>query len=206
MNINQLINDFNVLKLQREDFEFTMNQSGIRIFAKNVEKYNVIKKHLIESKRKFYTHALREDQKIKIVLYGLPDMDLGEVKSLLEENKITPCDIKKMVIKNVKYSGQCNYLLYFAKSRNIRIADVRKIRSLNCCIVKWQYYSKKNTGPTQCSNCQKFGHGANNCFLATSCLKCSENHQTSECVHNELTSDPNVKPKIPAEKNKMCKL
>jgi hypothetical protein len=196
-NINQIIAEFNVLKLEKEDFEFSMSQAGIKIFTKNKEKYDLIKNHLLQSNKRFYTHALREDQKIKIVLYGLPDMDLGEAKNLLSENNIAPCDIKKMTIKNKKFSGQCHYLLYFTKSRNIRIADVRKVRSLNCCIVKWQYYSKNNAGPTQCSNCQKYGHGANNCFLKPVCLKFSESHKTSECVHNQTTSDSNAKPKIP---------
>ncbi len=86
ININHLLNDFNVLKLEKEDFEFTLNQAGIRIFAKDNDKYNLIKNYMVESKIKFYTHALRENQEIRFVQYGLPDMELGEVKKLLTEN------------------------------------------------------------------------------------------------------------------------
>jgi hypothetical protein len=43
------------------------------------------------------------------VLYGLPDMDLNEVKKMLAVENLNPTDIKKMTIKYKKFNGHCNY-------------------------------------------------------------------------------------------------
>jgi hypothetical protein len=204
ININQVFEELEKLQIQKGDFEFTINQAGIKLFIKSLEKYNLIKNRFVEAHIKFYTHSLLENQKIKFVLYGLPDMELDDVKKMLAEKKLNPSDIKKMTIKYKKFDGHCNYLLYFEKSSKIKISDVRQIRALNYCMVKWEYYSKNSVGPTQCSNCQKFGHGANNCFMAPKCLKCSEHHKTQECVYNFIgpSISANEKPQIPKEKIK----
>lgn len=48
--------------------------------------------------------------------------------------------------------------------------------------VRWSSY-KRRSGPTQCSNCQIFGHGNNNCNLPTVCSLCGEGHHQTECIH-----------------------
>lgn len=205
ISMNQVCKEMTRLQIQEGDFQFTINQAGIKLFIKSSDKYNLIKNHFAEANIKFYTHSLKENQKIKIVLYGLPDIDLNEVKKMLAVENLNPTDIKKMTIKYKKFNGHCNYLLYFDKSSNVKISDVRQIRALNYCIVKWQFYSKHSVGPTQCSNCQRFGHGANNCYLSPKCLKCSEDHKTNECVHNFIgppISATDLKRKIPQEKVK----
>ncbi len=85
ISMNQVCSELTQLQIQEGDFEFSINQAGIKLFIKKADKYNLIKNHFAAAKIKFYTHSLKENQKIKIVLYGLPDMDLNQQLMLSEK-------------------------------------------------------------------------------------------------------------------------
>ena len=110
-------------------------------------------------------------------------MDNNEIMEELQLHKVSPCDIKQIQIKNRRYDSQCIYLLYFKKSEGIKISTLREIKSISHMIVKFDYYHRNKTGPTQCSNCLKFGHGAENCYLDSNCIRCGGIHKSKECVH-----------------------
>lgn len=38
----------------------------------------------------------------------------------------------------------------------------------------------------QCNRCSRYGHFARECFLPANCKKCSESHETKDCVVNEV--------------------
>lgn len=203
LNINEVFIELNKLNLKNnESVQTKLTQHGIKVLTSDLENFKIIKEEFQKRNIKFYTHCLKEDQKTKIVLYGLPDMEPIHVKTELEKHNVFPEDVKKLKIKSQKYISQCHYLLYFIKSKKVQIADLRKVKALFSIVVKWQYYSKHNSSPTQCSNCQKFGHGNQNCFLKAKCLKCGEDHQTNNCIYNVSTSDHTLKPSIPKEKVK----
>ncbi len=71
---------------------------------------------------------------------------------------------------------------------------LKEIRSLFNVVVSWSFYN--NSGITQCSNCQNFGHGSSNCFLLPSCVKCGGSHQTKSCPLDKEKKDG----KIPMQK------
>jgi hypothetical protein len=75
---------------------------------------------------------------------------ITELKGELNNLKLFPTDIKKLLIKEPKYDIQCHYLLYFKKADKIKISDLREIRSLFQIIVKWANYVHRRRGPTQC--------------------------------------------------------
>lgn len=74
---------------------------------------------------------------------------------------------------------------------------MRTINSIDHVIVKFENYSKRFTGPTQCAKCLHYGHGASNCYMSPRCIKCGESHQSISCPRNLAPDDP--KSKIPKE-------
>jgi len=86
-----------------------------------------------------------------------------------------------MKVKTPKYEGHTNYIVYFKKSDNIKISQLRDIKSICQILVKWSFYSHNKGEVTQCSNCQGFGHGTQNCHLKPVCIKCAGNHQSKTC-------------------------
>lgn len=74
--------------------------------------------------------------------------------------------------------------------------------------VRWDYYVPRQQGPTQCSRCQMFGHGAENCYRQFKCVSCGGDHDSKSCdkrikpstsADNKLTPEQlkDVKPKVP---------
>lgn len=176
---NQLINTLN--QHQITEYTLKLTSIGIRIMLPDMDKYNLLLKVL-----KSPTHALRffthdsTDKPQKFVLKGLATQpDLTNIRSALAKISVTAADIKPMTIKNPAFPDQANYLLYFAKATT-NINDLRKIKNIDNVSVTWEHY-RTPKGPTQCHNCQMFGHGSRNCTLTPKCVKCSGNHRTSDC-------------------------
>jgi hypothetical protein len=162
-----------------------LTQFGIKVFAENLETYKSIKKIFTDNNVKFFTYALKEDQLTKIVMYGLPEYPTESVSEWLQKYKIDIVDVKMLKIKEARYVSQTNYLLYFKKSSKITPDILKtKIKSLNYFLVQFKYFTKKFNAPTQCSNCQAYGHGSANCFLDPSCVKCGEIHKSNACKYN----------------------
>ena len=182
------------------DTTFKHTTNGTKLFVQCTEQYKLLKSFCIENQLKFHSHLLKEEQKIKIVIHGLHEMEINDLKDELELKEVFPCDIKKLQIFKPRFDKQCIYMLYFMKSDGIKISNLRTIRSLCHMMVKWDFYHPRKTGPTQCNNCMQFGHGAESCFLDPKCIRCGDNHKSSSC---SLLSDPSdIKSRIPEDKVK----
>jgi hypothetical protein len=121
----------------------------------------------------------------------------------LKELKLNPLSLKKMTIKDKKYSDHCVYLVYFKNMDKMSIAKLRQEASIiNYVKVRWDFYNKKRKGPIQCSKCMQYGHGGKNCYLKPKCIRCGESHSSIECP---LLIDPATNARltrIPDEKLK----
>lgn len=58
--------------------------------------------------------------------------------------------------------------------------DAYKLNQMFHCKIKIESPRKKNEIP-QCKRCQSFGHTQNYCHKQAKCVKCGENHHTTEC-------------------------
>lgn len=176
------------LDAERNKFISKNLPDGIKVFAADTASHLKLREKLIAMQAKFQTHLLREEQTTKVVLHGLHEMELKELKNELSRERIFPADIKKLTIRKKMYDDHCVYLLYFKKTDKIRVADLRKTTAICYTRVRWEYYSIKrkageNEGkaPIQCSNCMQFGHGGRNCFLDPVCIRCGESHKSIDC-------------------------
>ncbi|KAG5673198.1 hypothetical protein PVAND_003265 [Polypedilum vanderplanki] len=147
---------------------------------------------------RFYTHQLRDEQVSKYVLYGLPKIDTNEIRNKLKEHDLQPTKIVEMTIRNKKNNDHCLYMIAFLKKDRVTLSDLNNVRVISYIRVNWDHYRNTRNGPTQCTNCLRFGHGANNCAMETRCLRCGENHKSKECPHIVNMNDD--RPKIPIEK------
>lgn len=175
------------------NYQLKFMSIGLKINLNALSDYNQFIEAIDKDAIKYYTHAIPNMKPIKIVLKGLFTITVDELKSHLSNVNVTPEDIKIMKLKNTRYTGQANYLLYFKKS-SISINDLKKIRAVNNIIVSWEYY-KHTSRPTQCNNCQLYGHGGSNCKLSPVCIKCSGGHKSSDC-DIENPSEPKNASKI----------
>lgn len=162
---------------------------GRKLFTDTIEDFDRVINHFKVNKTEFFTYCRPDKRPIKILLSGLHSMDNNKLAELLKtEHGITCLDVKKFEPSKSRYTEQTFYILYFEKG-TIKLADLRRIKSIQRTIITWSYYSNARRGPTQCHNCQLYGHGSSNCNLPTKCQICSISHKTTDCQYAKLQPD-----------------
>jgi hypothetical protein len=155
-----------------------------------------------DSNTRFFTHQLREDQKTKIVLHGMYDMEIDELKQMLNDLNVHPFEIKKMNVRQKRYEDHALYMIYFNKTDKIRAQNLQsEIPVINYIRVRWEYFQNRHD-VVQCNRCLQFGHGGRNCFLDPSCIRCGESHASANCPHLIDPHTKEVRNSIPQEKIK----
>lgn len=165
-------------------YEIRHSPDGTKIFPSNNAAFNAVKNKLVANKMSFFTHLLRDEQTTKFVLHGFYPCDVNELKKMLNEMKIMPAKISKLNVRNKRYDDHAVYLIHFLKKDQMKIATLREsARVIEYVRVRWEYYENKKKGPIQCSRCMQYGHGGNCCNLKPKCIRCGQEHISSECPH-----------------------
>lgn len=170
-----------LLKDYKNEYSIKLSPVGVQIFPQNTESFKKIKNYLLREHHQFFTHDLREEQLSKFVLHGYIETSESTLMSQLNDLELEPEKLHKMKIHQKKHNDHSVYLIYFKKIQNVKISQLREIKAIDNIIVKWEHYSNRRKGPTQCSNCQSFGHGGNNCRLRARCIRCGDFHKSIDC-------------------------
>lgn len=154
---------------------------GMKILLGNIADYDAVTKQLIKEDIRFYTHELKSEKISKFVLTGLQKMETNDISRELEEQGLMPCSVRYLSAKQARFNEEAIYLVGFP-SDSIKLVNLQlKVKAINHTIIKWKQHVPKRSGPTQCTKCQMFGHGGNNCHLKLRCRKCSGEHLANEC-------------------------
>lgn len=149
--------------------------------------YDSTVKLLSTMKYTFFTHPVKDNRKFKLVLFGLPQIGIDNIKEEFKSrHNIEPVSIKE--IKTARSnSNDALFIVEFNRSQ-ISKREVRKIHYFYNISVKWRNPLRGNKGPTQCSKCTMYGHGATHCHRKPACLGCGGDHDYSECSLEKLPS------------------
>lgn len=158
------------------NFRVFYRNTGSKIILQNMSDRNKIIEEFKTNHLDFHTFTPNEEKTKKIVLKGAPEMDLDEVKNNLKQQGTNIETIIKMKTKRNEESF--SYLVTVKKEQSLQ--DLKKIRNIDQCGIKWEKYHKKNTY-TQCYNCQRFGHAESNCHQKARCVKCPSFHHWKNC-------------------------
>lgn len=85
-----------------------------------------------------------------------------------------------MFTKSPRYSGQCSYILYFERSWQITLAQLKEVRAVNMTIAK---YKSKASRVSPCRRCCCSGYGALNCGNSPRCIVCAGDHIAADCKY-----------------------
>lgn len=192
-------------KKVKENAEYKLSGANVHVYAKSVSDHEEIITYCKSKSLQFNSHQLADERKIKICLYGLTDMKTEDIKNELINNyKITPIDVKQLKPKDKTDANSQRqtesriYLLYFRKGDGIKIDKLRQITGLFHIRVRWDYYTPRRQFLTQCSRCQQFGHGAENCYRTFKCVSCGDAHDSKTCTKRKApVGVENAKPKVP---------
>lgn len=161
--------------------DMSFSSTGVKLLPKSLDDHSQILLNLSEVKKNHFTYRTKEERTSKFVLYGLDLLPIEEIMKELGSLNLKPASVKLMTIKNKKYEDQCNYLVAFPSLSKVTLLEVRRVRSLLHTIVRWERYTNYSDGPVQCRTCQRYGHGAEKCFMDPRCIKCAGSHLSSRC-------------------------
>lgn len=189
LTVPEIIKITSESNVAQDKFHLQLTQYGTKLFAQSNETFSCLKKKFTEKNVSYFTYATTDEKLDKFVLYGLPRIDQDELKTDLNNLNLKPSAIKMMNVKKPRYNDHCLYMICFPRGENsVTLAQLQQVRGVMGFVVKWRRFQPHNPGVSQCSNCQAFGHGAKNCNMPVSCMKCAGSHKTSECLHNDPVS------------------
>lgn len=166
--------------LEINDYQLRPFKEGMKIFCDSIESHNKVRNSLKHQNIGHFSHDLPSEKYFKVVLSGLHDMPITDLKTELMSKKVSPVDIKIINPKNPRYNGHVNFILYFTKN-SIELKFLKEIKALFHTIVKWEPFRNSRKGYTQCSVCQRPGHGGRHCLMPPRCLYCAGNHESKNC-------------------------
>lgn len=191
---NDITNLMRTIKIG--EYSLRVMSIGIKIILSNMENYSKVCEALTKEKLKYYTHDTTKT--LKFVLAGLPVLDIDEIKNALTLAEVDFCNVVQMNLKNARYTDHALYLVYFNEDSNMNVNKLRNHKYLLNTVVRWSRYRTHNGGPTQCGNCQLYGHGMKNCHLDPRCKNCGDNHVTNNCPKTQPDeNDPEKSSFIP---------
>lgn len=154
----------------------------IKLIPPNVETGELLKKSMSDHDIDFNTHS--NVKLSKYVLYGLSSMEpttiLKEIRKATQ-GKLIPTAVSRMTIKTPKYDDHCNYIVYFETNPTLPVLMNVAHVLFDYNVVTWRPYHNKHEGPVQCSNCQRWKHGAFGCHRKPRCRVCGQEHKTPTC-------------------------
>lgn len=164
-----------------KEYSLKWTSSGLKVYTTDSKAHNAVSAALAHNKIGYWTHPAQEQKTKRFVLYGLDKRPLESISSDLIEENINPTKINYMICKSPRYSGECNYILYFPWTSDITLSQLRDCKAINHTIVQWAHYKPKESGVGCCRNCCNFGHGGTGCGLPSKCIICADNHHYSTC-------------------------
>lgn len=173
-----------VIKLLGASCKFKRISIGTKILPNSLLEYDEIVKKLKNNQMKFFSHPMRDNQKFKLMLFGLPQLGIDTIKNEFKDT----FNIELVNIKEIKTSrsnlDDALYMLEFNRNQ-ITKREVIKIKYVYGIVIHWRNPLRRSRGPTQCSKCAMYGHGSANCFRAVACLGCGGAHDYSNCQLNK---------------------
>lgn len=169
--------------IKSKKFEIKLLGIGIKVQVSDKAEFDSLLKSLNEKKIKNFLYHTADTRPRKIVLSGLHEMDLDELKEELKELNVFPTDIRTLRLRQnrLNYDNQCVYLLYFAPG-SVKLSELNKVKHIFNITVKWAPYSAQSHNKyPQCHNCQMYGHSSINCNMTSQCAVCSNEHKTENC-------------------------
>lgn len=165
---------------------YLTNSINIQTFSK--EDFQNIKAALKSEHVDSFAHSPKDERFKKIVLKAAPFLLTEDIKDTLRANNI---DVIDCIPMKSKKTGKQSSSFLVTTNNATNLKKFQDVKAIDHVMVKWEFYSKPKK-LSQCFNCQRYGHGSNNCNYKARCVKCAEPHHTSVCQNIKKGEKGNV--------------
>lgn len=162
--------------------------SGIQVKVPTTEYHRKLTSYLREKKIPYYTYALEEERLLRVVIRRVPrEIPTTDVVESLKAQNYPVREVHRMYHHITKATFDMVLVILDRTREGKDIFNLKYVCGLYRISVE---PPRKSQYPSQCHNCQSYGHSARNCHLRPRCVKCTEDHSTNECKRTRDSPDP----------------
>ncbi|UYV79488.1 hypothetical protein LAZ67_17002858, partial [Cordylochernes scorpioides] len=158
--------------------EFSTSGRHINVQTHSVTDYRTATRWLEERHYTFHFKILDEEKNLRIVVRGLDCcITIPEIQEDLDNKGFHMTKIVRLRRAGTKEELPLIQVTLPKTPKNKDIYNITDICDMKCRVEAY----RAPKGPGQCHRCQSFGHSKFECRETPKCVKCGENHFTSEC-------------------------
>lgn len=185
VNINPLIQLLNDIAKENYEIKITDNDK-VKIQPKTSEKYGEITKALADKGTEFHTYQPRQERNFRVVLKNIHySTDTRDITREIENYGHTVVNIHNIKQRTTKKPLSLFFVDLTPASNNKEIYSLTRLLS---SVIKFEPPLQKKEIP-QCARCQRYGHTKNFCYRTPRCVKCAEDHLSTQCPKKERSKD-----------------
>lgn len=166
--------------IERSEYSYKIvTKSQLRVMCNTIEAYKKLINVVREKKLIGHTFTRKDERPYRIVVKNLHHTT--PVEAIIEAVESTGNKVKGEIINARHEPTKTPHDTWFVNlepsPNNGEIKNLKYI--YNTCVIIEDARRKKVI--PQCKRCQQYGHTRNNCMRPYRCVKCAENHNTTEC-------------------------
>lgn len=178
-------------ELSRKKIHFlhaTCIAAGIQIKVQNSDYHRKLTNYLSERKLQYYTYTLEEERLLRVVIRRVPkEIAVSDVAASLREQNYPIRDAFRM---HHQYTKRPFDMVLVTLDRTRQGKDIFSLKTVCGLSGVSVETPRKSHYPSQCHNCQNYGHSARNCHLNPRCVKCTGDHATKDCTRMMDSAEP----------------
>lgn len=177
-----------------------LSRHGTKIFVENNDQYRKLRSVCNEKGIYYHCHPLSDELLDKFVIYGLhADTPITLIETALARVGVSPHAVVNLNVKKPRWDGHATFQVQFKRTDKVTLEQLQEIRAISFLKVRFERYRGRGL-VTLCPNCLNPGHGSTGCGLPARCIRCGQDHKSTECPERTDKADP--KSHIPNEKVK----
>lgn len=171
-------------QFNKEDYTIlnkpSTNGKGVLIRCASAESKTLIENILKDKQVQFHSFTEANDKSVQFVLKGFDfEQSTTEILESLKANDVPATKVSVLFKGNEKSAPV--FIVQFDKSAT-NLADLNhRFKRIDHASVSWEKLRPSSRKPTQCHNCQAWGHSSRNCQRKSKCVKCTGEHATADC-------------------------
>lgn len=149
----------------------------------------LIEKILSDHGVSYHSFTEAHEKSVQFVLKGFDyEPEPSNILEMLKEKEVPATKVGVLFKGNDKSAPV--FIVQFEKS-STNLADLNhRFKKIHHATVSWQKLNPSSKKATQCHNCQAWGHSSRNCHRPSRCVKCTEQHATSDCSRTTKEGSP----------------
>ncbi|KAG7298660.1 hypothetical protein JYU34_018314 [Plutella xylostella] len=154
-------------------------RDGILVQVPTSGDHRLLTRLLDERKVEYYHWELPEDRRLRVVIRGVPkELDSAEIMSDLKAQSLPVHEVHRMYGRGKRVIYDMILVILDLSPEGKKIFNITAICQISGLKIEKPY---KKSSPTQCHNCQSYGHSSRNCHVRARCVKCLGDHHTHDC-------------------------